>query len=63
MISMPVPGMFQLINYVVMSFIYEDIFLSDKWMPQLFYALERVEKITNHLTATSRSQDTPQKYN
>jgi hypothetical protein len=44
MISMPVPGMVQLINNVVMSFIYVDIFLSDKWMPQLFYGLERVDE-------------------
>ena len=44
MISMPVPGMVQLINNVVMSFIYVDIFLSDKWLPQLFYGLERVDE-------------------
>jgi hypothetical protein len=42
MISMPVPGMVQLINNVIMSFIYVDIFLSDQWMPELFYGLERV---------------------
>jgi hypothetical protein len=42
MISMPVPGLVQLINNVIMSFIYVDIFLSDKWMPQLFYGLERI---------------------
>jgi hypothetical protein len=41
---MPVPGMVQLINNVVMSFIYVDIFLSDQWMPQLFYGLERVDE-------------------
>jgi hypothetical protein len=40
LISMPVPGMVQLINNVVMSFIYVDIFLSDKWMPELFYGSE-----------------------
>jgi hypothetical protein len=33
MISMTVPGMVQLINKVIMNFIYVDIFLSDKWMP------------------------------
>jgi hypothetical protein len=33
MISMPVPGIVQLINKVIMNFIYVDIFLSDKWMP------------------------------
>jgi hypothetical protein len=27
-----------------MSFIYVDIFLSDQWMPQLFYGLERVDE-------------------
>ena len=37
MISMPVPGMVQLINNVIMSFIYVDIFLSDQWLPQLIY--------------------------
>jgi hypothetical protein len=42
MISLPVPGMVQLINAVIISFIYVDIFLSDKWMPQLFYGTERV---------------------
>ena len=42
MISMTVPGMVQLINNVIMSFIYVDIFLSDQWMPELFYGLERV---------------------
>jgi hypothetical protein len=41
---MPVPGMVQLINNVVMSFIYVDIFLSDQWMPQLFYGLERLDE-------------------
>ena len=39
---MTVPGMVQLINNVIMSFIYVDIFLSDQWMPELFYGLERV---------------------
>jgi hypothetical protein len=29
LISMPVPGMVQLINNIIMSFIYVDIFLSD----------------------------------
>ena len=43
MISMPVPGMVQLINNVVMSFIYVDIFLSDQWMPELFYGPEKVD--------------------
>jgi hypothetical protein len=42
MISMPVPGIVQLINNVIMNFIYVDIFLSDKWMPELFYGIERV---------------------
>jgi hypothetical protein len=42
MISMPVPGMVQLVNNIIMSFIYVDIFLSDQWMPELFYGLERV---------------------
>jgi hypothetical protein len=37
MISMQVPGMVQLINNVIMSFIYVDVFLSDQWMPELFY--------------------------
>jgi hypothetical protein len=41
MISMPVPGMVQLVNNIIMSFIYVDIFLSDQWMPELFYGLER----------------------
>jgi len=43
LISMQVPGMVQLINNVIMSFIYVDIFLSDKWLPQLFYGLERLD--------------------
>jgi len=42
MISLPVPGIVQLINNVIMSFIYVDIFLSDKWIPQLFYGFDRV---------------------
>jgi hypothetical protein len=42
MISMPVPGMVQLINNIIMSFIYVDIFLSDKWIPELLYGMERV---------------------
>ena len=37
LISLPVPGIVQLINKVIMSFIYVDIFLSDQWMPELFY--------------------------
>jgi hypothetical protein len=43
MISLPVPGLVQLINNVIMNFIYVDIFLSDKWMPLLFYGLERLD--------------------
>ena len=43
MISMQVPGMVQLINNVIMSFIYVDIFLSDRWLPQLFYGLDRLD--------------------
>ena len=42
MISIPVPGMVQLINNLIMSLIYVDIFHSDKWIPQVFYGLERV---------------------
>ena len=44
LISMPVPGIVQLINYVIMSFIYVDIFLSDQWMADLFYSLEEVNR-------------------
>jgi hypothetical protein len=42
-ISMPVPGMVQLVNNVIMSFIYVDIFLSDQWLPELIYGVERVD--------------------
>jgi hypothetical protein len=51
MISMPVPGMIQLINNVIMSFIYVDIFLSDQWMPELFYGLERIDDDTEPLNS------------
>jgi hypothetical protein len=43
LISLSVPGMAQLINYVMMSFIYVDIFMSDQWMPDLFYGMEGVD--------------------
>ena len=36
--------MVQLINNVVISFIYVDIFLSDKWMPDLIYGSESVNE-------------------
>ena len=51
MISMPVPGMVQLINNVIMSFIYVDIFLSDKWMPELFYGLESINEDSEPLNS------------
>jgi hypothetical protein len=37
LISMPVPGMVQLINNVMLSLIYVDIFMSDEWLPELIY--------------------------
>jgi hypothetical protein len=52
MISMQVPGMVQLINNVIMSFIYVDIFLSDKWLPQLFYGLERLDDDSEPLNSS-----------
>jgi hypothetical protein len=36
MISMPVPGIVQLIQQVLLNFIYVDILLTDLWLPQLF---------------------------
>jgi hypothetical protein len=36
MISMPVPGIVQLIQQVLLNFIYVDILLADLWLPQLF---------------------------
>ncbi len=36
MISMPVPGIVQLIQKVILNFIYIDILLTDLWLPQLF---------------------------
>jgi hypothetical protein len=44
MISLPVPGMVQLINAVIMNFIYVDIFLSDQWMPELFYGARKSQR-------------------
>jgi hypothetical protein len=44
LIALPVPGMVQLINAVIMNFIYVDIFLSDLWMSELFYGVERVNE-------------------
>jgi hypothetical protein len=35
MISMPVPGIVQLIQRVLLNFIYVDILLTDMWLPQL----------------------------
>ena len=36
MISMPVPGIVQLIQQVLLNFIYVDILLTDLWLPYLF---------------------------
>ena len=36
MISMPVPGIVQLIQQVLLNFIYVDILLTDLWLPQMF---------------------------
>jgi hypothetical protein len=33
---MPVPGIVQLIQQVLLNFIYVDILLTDMWLPQLF---------------------------
>jgi hypothetical protein len=33
MISMPVPGIVQLIQQVLLNFIYVDILLTDMWLP------------------------------
>jgi len=38
MISMPVPGIVQMIQAVLLNFIYVDILLTDMWMPQLIFS-------------------------
>jgi len=38
MISMPVPGIVQTVQSVLLNFIYVDILLTDMWMPQLIFS-------------------------
>jgi len=44
MISLPVPGIVQLVNNVMLSLIYIDIFLSDMWMTQIFYGKDKIDE-------------------
>jgi hypothetical protein len=44
MISMPVPGIVQLIQQVLLNFIYVDILLTDMWLPQLFMNPNEAQK-------------------
>jgi hypothetical protein len=37
MISMPVPGIVQTVQSVLLNFIYVDILLTDYWMPQILF--------------------------
>jgi hypothetical protein len=37
MISMPVPGIVQLVQAVLLNFIYLDILLTDLWIPSIFH--------------------------
>ena len=37
MISMPVPGIVQLVQSVLLNFIYLDVLLTDKWLPQYIF--------------------------
>ena len=38
MISMPVPGLVQIVQSVLLNLIYADILLTDKWMPQMIFS-------------------------
>ena len=38
MISMPVPGIVQMVQAVLLNFIYVDILLTDLWFPKIFNA-------------------------
>ena len=45
MISMPVPGIVQMVQAVLLNFIYLDILLTDYWIPKLFKTTaEQLEK-------------------
>jgi hypothetical protein len=45
MISMPVPGIVQMVQTVLLNFIYLDILLTDFWVPKLFdTSVEELEK-------------------
>jgi hypothetical protein len=37
MISMPVPGIVQMVQAVLLNFIYLDILLTDLWIPSVFH--------------------------
>ena len=37
MISMPVPGIVQLIQNVLLNLIYVDVLMTDSWLPQIIY--------------------------
>ncbi len=41
---MPIPGIVQLVNNVMISFIYVDIFMSDEWLPQTLYGTENLHE-------------------
>jgi hypothetical protein len=43
MISLPVPGIVQLIQQVLLNFIYVDILLTDMWLSQLFMNLNEAQ--------------------
>jgi hypothetical protein len=44
MISMPVPGIVQTVQSVLLNFIYVDILLTDMWMPQLIFSANTRQK-------------------
>jgi len=44
MISMPVPGIVQIVQSVLLNFIYLDILLTDMWMPQLLFSNDKISE-------------------
>ena len=43
MISMPVPGIVQMVQAVLLNFIYIDILLTDLWMPKLLFQADTTD--------------------
>jgi hypothetical protein len=47
MISMPVPGVAQILLQVLLNFVYLDLLMTDQWLPQMFGEPDSEDKALN----------------